>query len=118
MCRDLMGTQSEQYLAAGLRLAVVPGGRSRWRRLMEDALRTQCDNMQTPADGAAPDIAFRDYEELASAPPSDVVGANYSVRDGAFVDHRSRVAIRFNGGQLTYWHDVSLTLSIPQVVQI
>lgn len=118
MCKDLMRTQSDQYLAAGLRIAVGPGGRSRWRRLMEDALRTQCENMQVPADDAAPDILFRDYEELASVAPSDVVGANYSVRDGAFVDHRSRNALRFSGGQLIYWHDVSLTLSIPQVVQI
>jgi hypothetical protein len=78
----------------------------------------QCENMISP-DAKDADIVLRDYEELLSIPPSDVVGSSYSVRDGALLDHRRRIGIRFGGAcRLTYWHGTSMAISIPLLVQL
>lgn len=82
------------------------------------SLAAQCEGFDGHSESDGFCIILRDFSELEQIPVDERLTGAFTVRDGIFVDQSRRFALREAPGQIEFWHDAGLRLSIPYLLQL
>lgn len=82
------------------------------------SLSAQCEGFDDTGRPGDLRILLRDFAEVEQLPVDERVTGAFTVRDGIFMDQYRRFGWREAAGQIEFWHDAGLRLSIPYLLQI